>query len=120
MPLAYRARSALVYLGEDHRGPDLPALLALIIPFACQALRGGAGGGGAGNTEQEQNGGQEQGASGETTNGGEESAVEKCGTTAGDESAQGNGVSAEVAGGQASGVETTVTVPSAGISGVSG
>ena len=102
------------------------ALLALLIPFACQALRGG--GGGAGNTEQEQNGGQEQGASGETTNGGDEGAVEGGRTTAaaggggetGDERAQGNGVSAEVAGGQASGDGTTVTVPSAGISGVSG
>ena len=101
------------------------ALLALLIPFACQALRGG--GGGAGNTEQEQNGGQEQRASGETTNGGNEGAVEGGGTTAaasggetGDERAQGNGVSAEVAGGQASGAGTTVTVPSAGISGVSG
>ena len=102
------------------------ALLALLIPFACQALRGG--GGGAGNTEQEQNGGQEQGASGETTNGGDEGAVEGGGTTAaaggggetGDGRTQGNGVSAEVAGGQASDAGTTVTVPSAGISGVSG
>ncbi len=97
------------------------ALLALLIPFACQALRGG--GGGAGNTEQEQNGGQEQGASGETTNGGDEGAVEGGGGTSaavGEETAQGNGVSAEVAGGQASGDGTTVTVPSAGISGVSG
>jgi hypothetical protein len=101
------------------------ALLALLIPFACQALRGG--GGGAGNTQQEQNGGQEQGASGVTTNGGDEFAVEGGGgTTAaagdenGSESAQGNEVSAEVAGGQASGDGTTVTVPRAGISGVSG
>src|SRR3712207_7613685 len=50
------------------------ALLALLIPFACQALRGG---GGAGNTEQEQNGDQEQGASGETTNGGDQGRSEE-------------------------------------------
>src|SRR3712207_2834136 len=94
------------------------ALLALLIPFACQALRGG---GGAGNTEQEQNGDQEQGASGETTNGGDQGTVEGDGTTAaGDETAQGNGISAEVAGGRASGDGTTITVPSAEISGVSG
>ena len=103
------------------------ALLALLIPFACQALRGGAGGGGPGSTEQEQNGGQEQGASDENTNGGDEGSVEGGETSAvtatgetGDDSARGNGVSAEVAGGQASGDGTTVTVPSAGISGVSG
>ncbi len=98
------------------------ALLALLIPFACQALRGG-GGEGAGNTQQEQNGGQEQGASGETRNGEDEGAVEGGGGTtaaAGDETAQGNGVSAEVAGGQASGDGTTVTVPSAEISGANG
>ena len=98
------------------------ALLALLIPFACQALRGG-GGEGAGNTQQEQNGGQEQGASGETRNGEDEGAVEGGGGTtaaAGDETVQGNGVSAEVAGGQASGDGTTVTVPSAGISGANG
>lgn len=98
------------------------ALLALLILFACQALRGSGGG----NTEQEQDSGQEQGAAGETTNGGRGGAVEGGGTTAPDgggtagEIAQGNRISAEVAGGQASGDGTTVTVPSAGISGASG
>lgn len=113
-------------------------LLALLIPLACQALRGGDPGGGAGNTEGEQ-----QGAAGETTGeqarGGGESTAASGGTTSGsapaaggDTSATGGGTSdGEIAsgaapaavldtGGEQTGDGTTVTVPRAQISGVDG
>ena len=112
------------------------ALLALLIPFACQALRGGDGGGGsgAGDAQDEQGaGGQEQGAAqgGETTGAGPEGAAQDGGDTTatsegaaggqtGGEQAQGAQVSAEVTGGEVSGGGTTVPVPSASISGTSG
>lgn len=120
-------------------------LLALLIPLACQALRGGGGDpGNAGNT-----GGEQQGAAGETTSeqaqgGGEstdasgETARDAAPAAGGDTSASGGGTTGgEVAegasagaaaasgavldtGGQQSGDGSTVTVPQAEISGVDG
>ncbi len=127
--------------GRRHGGPPwgriLAALiglilLALLIPLACQALRGGAPGGGAGDT-----GGEQQGAAEETTaeqarGGGESTAAPAaggdttaagCGTT-GCEVAAGASAAATGAaldtGAEQSGDGTSVTVPRAEVSGVDG
>ena len=117
-------------------------LLALLIPLACQALRGGDPGG-AGSTEGEQQGAQEptneqaQGG-GETSSGetmseaapaGGDTAASGGGTTGGEvaERPSAGGAAAGAAtgaaletGGEQSGDGTSVTVPQAQISGVDG
>ena len=122
-------------------------LLALLIPLACQALRGGDPGGSAGSTEGEQQGTAEETAAEQVQGGGETTApsgkaegetasdaapaggdaAASAGGTAGDEIAESPSAggtaatgAALQAGGQQSGDGTTVTVARAEISGVDG
>lgn len=119
-------------------------LLALLIPLACQALRGSDPGGSAGDTEGEQQGAAEEttreqaqgggntaasgGAAGETTSGaaapaagGDTAASGAAGGRTGGEIAAGAAPTAALdTGAEQSGDGTTVTVPQAEISGVDG